>query len=292
VTEPTPGPAAALPPAAARWIAGVLLIFYGFAKVTGAQFLVTDAELARPMGEVSGFWLTWYYFGFSTTYKIFIATAEIGGGALLLWPRSALAGALILLPVTVNIAVLDPLYGVDLGATIVSWVILGCLLMVLRPYLPRLRAAVLDAPRSSGTIGPRTRAALVSSIIAASAAFGWYARHHMIRDPSPIDGIWRVVADESADSTRTRWQQAFFELNRAHKLVLRAPGARDAVHRFEVDSRGTVRVWDFYDRDSVGAELMEGRIDPDGRIELSFLPAGTRRRMILERAPLRPPGGG
>jgi hypothetical protein len=114
----------------------------------------------------------------------------------------------------------------------------------------------------------------------------------MIRDPSPLDGIWRVVADESADTSHTRWQQAFFELNRAHKLVLRAPGVRDAVHRFAVDSAGTVRVWEFYDRDTVGDQLMQGRVASDGRLMLDRVPKDGGGQLILERAPLRPPGGG
>lgn len=83
----------------ARWLAAVVMIAYGFAKLTGSQFTVLDSELTRPMGEVSGFWLTWYYFGFSSIYGTIIALVEIGGGLLLIWPRTSLLGALVLLPV-------------------------------------------------------------------------------------------------------------------------------------------------------------------------------------------------
>src|SRR5690349_4925340 len=69
--------------AAARWIAAILLIFYGFSKVNGAQFRVIDSELARPLGDVSGFWLTWHYFGYSSAYRLVLAVVEIGGGVLL-----------------------------------------------------------------------------------------------------------------------------------------------------------------------------------------------------------------
>jgi hypothetical protein len=55
-------------PPAVRWVAVVLCIVYGFAKLTGAQFTILDSELTRPLGQVSGFWLTWYYFGFSPIY--------------------------------------------------------------------------------------------------------------------------------------------------------------------------------------------------------------------------------
>jgi hypothetical protein len=46
-------------PSRARWFAAVFCIMYGFDKLNGAQFTVLDSELARPMGQVSGFWLTW-----------------------------------------------------------------------------------------------------------------------------------------------------------------------------------------------------------------------------------------
>ena len=43
-----------------RWFAALILIVYGFAKLNGSQFTVLDSELDKPMGTVSGFWLTWY----------------------------------------------------------------------------------------------------------------------------------------------------------------------------------------------------------------------------------------
>jgi hypothetical protein len=48
-----------------RWVAGALCILYGFAKLNGSQFAVLDSEMTKPLGQVSGFWLTWYYFGYS-----------------------------------------------------------------------------------------------------------------------------------------------------------------------------------------------------------------------------------
>ena len=116
---------------------------YGFDKLNGAQFTVLDSELARPMGEVSGFWLTWYYFGYSAFYGTIIALVQVGGGVLLTFRRTALLGALILVPVFVNIILIDLFFGVDPGATMIAVVILGCLLAVIAPHRQRLQAAVL-----------------------------------------------------------------------------------------------------------------------------------------------------
>src|SRR5204862_839818 len=101
MTDPLAGTDPAPPPV--RWGAAVLCIVYGFAKLNGAQFTILDSELARPMGEVSGFWLTWHYFGYSEIYGTLLALIQIGAAILLVVPRTTLAGALLLLPVAANI---------------------------------------------------------------------------------------------------------------------------------------------------------------------------------------------
>jgi hypothetical protein len=92
---------------ALRFYAAFTLLGYGFAKVMGAQFTVLDSQLAKPMGEVSGFWLTWYYFGYSPVYSAIVAGAQILGAILLCFRRTAFLGTLLLIPVMVNIVGID-----------------------------------------------------------------------------------------------------------------------------------------------------------------------------------------
>ena len=262
----------------------MLLVFYGFGKINGAQFLVPDAELARPMGEVSGFWLTWYYFGWSTPYKFLIAGTEIIGGLLLFWPRTALLGGVILLPVMLNVVAIDLLFGVDLSGTIPACLILWAVFEVVLPHWARLRAAVLEAPSIPGRLPVAARGGIVAGIVALGLWLGRLARDN-IREPTALDGVWRVVEDVGGDSTRTHWRQAFFELNRAYQLNLRAPGTGDAEHHFEVDSAGHLRVWERWL--TKGALIGEGQLAPDGHLELTFTPEAGGGRLTLERAPLR-----
>jgi len=49
---------------------------------------------------------------------------QIIGGILLVVPRTALAGALLLLPIVTNIVLIDVFYGVDLGGTVAAVVLL------------------------------------------------------------------------------------------------------------------------------------------------------------------------
>ena len=255
---------------AARWIASVLMITYGFAKLNGAQFTVLDSELSKPMGEVSGFWLTWYYFGFSTVYGTVIALVEIGGGLLLAWPRTSLVGALVLLPVVANIILMDILFGI--GALPASVAILICLIVVIRTHARRLTRAVLldvDSSRRSTVV----RRAAVVAVLAAAWGFTYWATNYNNRNPTPIDGVW-VVEDGGGLLDRV-----FFEYNRAGMAVFRSADG-DAVHHFEVDSDGTVRVWEEW-REK-GPLIWEGKIVDPGRIELRGMGDGSRVILLRE----------
>jgi hypothetical protein len=92
---------------ALRYYVAFTLLRYGFAKVMGAQFTVLDSQLDAPMGRVSGFWLTWYYFGYSPVYSAMVAWVQIAGALLVCFRRTALIGVFALLPVMVNIVAID-----------------------------------------------------------------------------------------------------------------------------------------------------------------------------------------
>src|SRR6185436_11199328 len=103
-----------------RYLVAVLIITYGFAKLNGSQFTILDSELDKPLGQVSGFWLTWYYFGYSQFYGNFIGLAQVLGGVLLMFGRTTLLGACLLLPIIANIILVDIFYVIDPGALLVA----------------------------------------------------------------------------------------------------------------------------------------------------------------------------
>lgn len=71
-----------------RFFVALVVLFYGFAKLNGAQFTILESELDKPMREVSGFWLTWYYFGYSALYGAFVAGVQIISAIMLLFRRT------------------------------------------------------------------------------------------------------------------------------------------------------------------------------------------------------------
>jgi hypothetical protein len=259
-----------------RWFVAVVAIVYGFAKLNGAQFTVLDSELTKPMGEVSGFWLTWYYFGRSPIYGSLLALLQVGGGILLVLPRTSLAGALLLLPMFTNIVLIDVFYGVDLGATVVAGLVVISLAAIVQPHARRLLEAVLlDAPR-----GGAIRFVVVSILLAGAWWFTWWTANYNNRVPTPIDGVWSAVSEPGASPPR--WQRMFFERNRAHWVVFRTAAGEDQRHHFEVDERGVVRVWQTWL--TKGDLIMQGHVRPDGRLELAST-TGTPGRLVLKREP-------
>ncbi|HVG28165.1 MAG TPA: hypothetical protein VM864_00445 [Pyrinomonadaceae bacterium] len=108
---------------AARFVASFLMVLYRFGKLSGAQFTILASELDKPMGHVSGFWLTWYYFGYSPIYGNLIGIVQVLGGILLMFRKTTLLGSCILLPVVSNIILVDVFYGIDPGALLVALLI-------------------------------------------------------------------------------------------------------------------------------------------------------------------------
>lgn len=214
---------------------------YGFAKLNGSQFTILDSELDKPMGEVSGFWLTWYYFGYSTAYGTLIALGQIVGGILLTFRRTALLGALVLLPIVANIILINIFYGVGAGVVVIALLLLWGLVGVIAPHGRRLREVVLLRHREPGSVWMRALAWTARlAMLAFAFGFTWYMANYNNRAPTAIDGAWHAVHAAGGLAVIDR---VFFERNRAHMVVLRDTSGRYMEHHFEVDSTAGLRIW-------------------------------------------------
>jgi hypothetical protein len=246
-----------------RYSAALVLLVYGFAKINGSQFTILDSELDKPMGQVSGFWLTWYYFGFSPFYGTFIALAEIAGAILLTFRRTTLLGACILAPMLVNIILIDISYGVDPGATGVAVLLLAGTVALIVPQRRELMA--LFWPIKSGAA---SSAALTSArwgvrlaMLALTFGFTYWVANFNNRAPTPIDGVWDVVQVEPQELAAARIPKMpktiFFEYNRAHMTVFKTSDGKYTQHHFEVD-RNSQRIQIWETRLSKGSQIFDG----------------------------------
>jgi hypothetical protein len=103
-----------------RWFQRIISFYtayqismYGAAKVLKTQFQAPNYILEQPIGELNGFWLTWAYFGHSQTMALLIGITQIIGSILLLFRSTRLLGIFILIPVMLNINLINHFYDIS-----------------------------------------------------------------------------------------------------------------------------------------------------------------------------------
>lgn len=230
---------------ALRYYAAFTLFTYGFAKLMGAQFTVLDSQLAKPMGDVSGFWLTWYYFGYSPLYSAVIACAQIAGALLLCFRRTAIAGAFILIPIMVNIVCVDiwiiqfPFGSEALRNAIYA---LLALLAISAFHLGDIYRFLIRRRDDLAFFRGRRwwlmaiQVAVVVGMVTYTAHKGYWLANVNNRAPTPIDGAWHVSRTQPDVQGFPDWM--YFEYNRAFMAVFHYPGGTSETHDFRVDSQG------------------------------------------------------
>jgi hypothetical protein len=248
-----------------RYSAAFGFLLYGFAKLWGAQFTILDSELDKPMGHVSGFWLTWYYFGYSRIFGGFIALAQIGGAVFLMFRKTTLVGACALLPAIANIVLIDVCYRISPGATVVALYLLSAIVAIL--FLHRHELLEVFWWRQNALhkrIGGRGIAAgawtVRVAMVAGLCAFAYWVANYNNRLPTPIDGSWEVASVESAGQPPSVPAMIFFEHNRARWCTFKLSDGTYQVHDFEVDAdKNSLGIWQRWgdDRDK-GPQIFSG----------------------------------
>ncbi|MEZ0539949.1 hypothetical protein [Fibrella arboris] len=210
------------------WMQGVIrywlslsIATYGFAKILKTQFQSPDFRIDTPLGEVNGFGLTWYYFGYSYTLAVIIGLIQVGGSILLLYRRTTLLGVIILLPVMVNIVLINLFYQIAPGAFFNSVMFTLGLIFLLLLDVPRLKAAFWDLVEHLPpvTLG-RNWVKHALRVLSIALAFVFIAQF-VFTDKSDtlLKGTWRVdqltrngkVVPTSAWLTdTTAWNRVYF----------------------------------------------------------------------------------
>ena len=115
-----------------RYICAFLLSMYGASKLGHFQLHLPPEFASRPIGSLNGYLLTWFYYGYSRAYTSILGLTQLTGAALLLFRKSALLGASIMLPVMGNILLINIFYLVgDYGPNFVAAFIFSSLCIML-----------------------------------------------------------------------------------------------------------------------------------------------------------------
>jgi uncharacterized membrane protein YphA (DoxX/SURF4 family) len=113
-----------------RYYFAFTMFNYGFAKLFKTQFpYPSPYTLQEPYGNSSPMRLAWTFFGYSRGYNYFMALAEIGSGALLLFRRTLRIGALVSLITAANIMAVN--YSFDVCVKLLSTILVVMALFLL-----------------------------------------------------------------------------------------------------------------------------------------------------------------
>ena len=202
------------------WLA-LEIATYGFAKILKTQFGHSYSRSDTPIGELNGFSLTWHYFSYSYTMAVIIALVQIIGSALLLTRRTTLLGVTVLLPVMLNIMLINVFYDIALGAFINSVIFsLGLIYLLSLQWAP-LKQIYLHTVSPLPAIGVSWGKALLRFICIAGA-FGFIYYLVSQRPESPLVGKWKVVSlQKNGDTLKPNawitdslaWSNVYFEEN-------------------------------------------------------------------------------
>jgi len=91
-----------------RWYLAFYMIDYGIGKINGNQFgNRSDEILNTPLKDIDKFHLAWHLFSLDKTFDIIVGLSQIIGAILLLFNRTVLVGALMLIPILGQIFLID-----------------------------------------------------------------------------------------------------------------------------------------------------------------------------------------
>lgn len=179
------------------WLQGIIRYFiafeiscYGFAKILRTQFTTPYSMADMPVGSLTGFELTWSYFGYSYTFAVILGMLQIGGAILLLFRRTSLLGVFVLLPVMVNIVLINVFYHIAIGAFMISLAITFGLIYLLMLRWPDLKKLFFALSPEIPTINLPFLKPIIKILIIL-AAFG-LIHSYVVSRPLYFNGKWSV----------------------------------------------------------------------------------------------------
>ena len=213
-----------------RFAVGATMLTYGFAKVFPLQMPPPGLlRLVEPYGDFSPMGVLWYSVGASPAYEIFVGSAEVAGGVLLMIPPLATLGALVTLADVVEVFTLNMTY--DVPVKLFSFHLILMALFLLAPEMRRLAMAVLNRAVGPSTARPLfSRRGLMRAAVAVQFMIaiylvslnvygGWTGVRQRAANRSPLFGIWDVTDLTNDGQARpplltdtNRWRRAVFQV--------------------------------------------------------------------------------
>jgi hypothetical protein len=197
-----------------RLTCGFFMLNYGFAKVFPFQMApISIAILNEPVGNMSPMTFIWALIGMNPLYEMICGSAEVLGGLLFLFRRTALAGALFSAFVMSNVVLYNFFFDVPVKLFAVN-LLASCLFVVLPDVKSLFSFFVLHRPTAPAgiwippTSRKWTRITMLVVECVYGAAFvlmfsyytsiGWFHSQAEIKKQTPLVGAWKLDANHPA----------------------------------------------------------------------------------------------
>jgi hypothetical protein len=267
------------------------LAMFGFQKIFRLQFVVPLAMQDQPLSRLTGEEQTWAYFGHSYAFAFVIGLFQIAGSLLLLYRRTKLIGVFILLPVMLNICLLNIFYGFEVGELVHAVVLFLGLAYLLFEEYPRLAAFFLakPAPPVLTFRGPVLRNLVRLSVlflpVMLISSFHFPKRDPILGGRYQVSRSWINEVDIlSGDCSDSVMERVYFDKGN-HCTIFYRGGTKMRLGDFVYDPKSSlVRVSWYYPAGATDTLAARVRVFPGG-IGLDGKMGRIPIRMDLERRP-------
>jgi hypothetical protein len=235
-----------------RYLLAIIIISYGIDKLIPVQMSHPDVVmLTTPYGELNRFNVLWSFMGMSPGYMMFTGAIELIGGLLLFFPRTAVAGYLLVIAVLSNVVALNWFYNVPVK--VFSALLLLYALFLLAPYFNSLfqfffRNNAAPYPQRRFVFQTKWKKYLVSAVLLLVplltillSSFDTYKRYGRQENDARKEKIYDVTAFIARDTlppllTDTlRWKRVFLSVYGDQFVIANMKNNMDW-YQFETDS--------------------------------------------------------
>ncbi|WP_338871612.1 hypothetical protein WBJ53_25855 [Spirosoma sp. SC4-14] len=181
------------------WLQTIITVYvaysitgYGAAKILKTQFQAPQYIRETPIGELNGFWLTWTYYGYSQTMAYILGWTQVLGCVLLLFRRTQLMGVVVLLPVMINIDLIDHFYDISPLAYYNALHYTFLLFFLLLLDYDTLKAAFLSYQKTANTTIRTALLTVVRLLVIGLAFWRINSLRESFQQPTKLNGVWKV----------------------------------------------------------------------------------------------------
>lgn len=238
----------------ARLFVGYVMLGYGWSKVFPVQFPSPGPDRwLMSFGDATAMGLAWTFMGASVGYQVFAGVIELIGAYLILWRRTALAGALVTAGALANVVAINLFH--DVPVKIFSGHLLLFCLFIIAPDAQRLVGFLFGkAPVATRVDRPfwrnwgRWTAAILVLHVGfmawqtygeADRGYEFATARGVFSDPHPLAGIYAVESFQQSGLSgndledTARWVRV--ALNPPNRATVRSASGHSETMRLILD---------------------------------------------------------